>query len=176
MIMMLGDSITAGFDVDRFFHGSSVVNKGVSGDNTDSVLARLNRDVVDIRPDFLFILIGTNDMASLFPDEKIIANYEKILKILNENLPRTKSTVQSILPTRGLENRPISRIRLLNSMIESAAKKINCAYLDLAPFFSGPDECIPADLSEDGLHLTEAGYTLWAVHLRKAFAACVSPQ
>ena len=176
MIMMLGDSITAGFDVAKYFPGIEIVNKGISGDNTDLILARLTRDVVDVRPDHLFILIGTNDMACLFTNEKTIANYEMILKILREKLPSTELTVQSILPTRGLENRPIPGICLLNNMIEAAAKKYNAVYLDLTPIFSGADGCIPEALSEDGLHLTEDGYALWAAHLRKVFAACASPQ
>ena len=174
MIMMLGDSITAGFDVAKYFPDFDVVNKGISGDNTDLILARLTTDVVDVRPDYLFILVGTNDMAGLFTNEKVIANYEKILKILKEHIPLTKITVQSILPTRELENRPLPRIRLLNSMIEAAAKKYNAAYIDWTTLFEGPDGCILEALSEDGLHLTEEGYALWAAHLRKVFTECAS--
>jgi hypothetical protein len=36
---MLGDSITAGFDVSKYFPDLDVVNKGISGDNTDSIIA-----------------------------------------------------------------------------------------------------------------------------------------
>lgn len=136
----------------------------------------MTKDVANFRTEFLFILIGINDMAGLFTNEKIIENYEKILKNLKQQIPSTKITVQSILPTRGLENRPIPRIRLLNSMIEAVAKKHGADYLDLTPTFAGPDGCIPETLSEDGLHLTEDGYTLWAAYLRKVFAECVSQQ
>ncbi|MCX6136476.1 MAG: GDSL-type esterase/lipase family protein [Ignavibacteriales bacterium] len=172
MILMLGDSITAGFDTGKYFPAYDVLNEGISGDNTDLVIARLHRDVIAQKPDVIFILIGTNDMASLFPNEKTLSNFETILSEIQRALPAAKVFVQSILPTRELENRPISRIEFLNNAIRSIVLEKGAQFLDLTKEFTGRDGQIPVEWSEDGLHLTDKGYDRWASYLRKVFAEC----
>ena len=43
-----------------------VINMGVSGDNTRNLLARWKTDVIDLKPDWLSIMIGFNDVWRQF--------------------------------------------------------------------------------------------------------------
>ncbi len=165
-IVFLGDSITEAFPVRDLLGEYSILNKGVGGDNTDHVLARLEDDVIAHRPDAVFILIGTNDMASGFSNAKTLANYASILSRLRAALPSAAVFVQSILPTRGLENRPLERIRTLNALIRLCAAEHGAQYLDLTPLFEGDNGALAKELSDDGLHLTAPAYGIWSEYLR----------
>lgn len=79
-IVALGDSVTAGarrdgsVTEDQTFvallsqkPGRKVINAGIGGNNTDQMLARLNRDVLSHRPDTVIIMAGLNDAAYVDP-------------------------------------------------------------------------------------------------------------
>jgi lysophospholipase L1-like esterase len=68
-IVFLGDSITEAFPFDVLLKDYQIVNKGVSGDRTDVVLARLDKDVIQLKPSAVFVLVGINDIASFYSNE-----------------------------------------------------------------------------------------------------------
>ncbi len=164
-IIFLGDSITEAFPVESIFPGRSIRNCGVWGDNTDLVLQRLDRDVLSRRFDVLFLLIGTNDMAMEFPDEKIFSNMDTIVRRLRAAAPAAAIFVQSILPTRGLANRPLTRIARLNDGIRGIAAKYSARYLDIGTLFVNSHGEIAEEYSDDGLHLTPAAYRRWGTFI-----------
>lgn len=168
-IVLLGDSITAGFPVRRLLKGYPVENRGVPADNTDLVLARLEKDVIALQPGAVFILIGTNDMAMGFTNDQTFSNYEAILGRIIGGVPGVNVFVQSILPTRGLENRPLDRIAALNEGIRSIAYAHGADYLDIGPLFADEHGELSERYSKDGLHLLTAGYELWAEYLHTLF-------
>ena len=61
-IVFLGDSITeAGEDWNKYFNTQNIVNRGISGDTTEGVLARLS-EIYYYKPLAVFLLIGINDI------------------------------------------------------------------------------------------------------------------
>ena len=173
VIILLGDSITAKFPTDTLLKEYSVINKGISGDRTDLVLGRLTRDVLHLKPSALFLLIGTNDMASGYSNNSILVNYERIIFRITKNIPVVQLFVQSILPTRNIANRPQERIQLLNVEIHKLAMKYGAKYLDIYPLFLNGSGELAENFSDDGLHLTFAAYKAWADYLKQIFQAMV---
>jgi lysophospholipase L1-like esterase len=165
--MLVGDSITAAFPVRELMPELNIVNKGVYGDNTELVLNRLDKDVVNAAPETIFLLIGTNDMACGFSNGMTIGNFDRILERCTAGIPKVTIYLQSILPTRGLENRPVERIRFLNSQLQWLARIRGVRYLDIGSLFVNSDGEIHQWYSDDGLHLTSAGYSVWAEILIK---------
>ncbi len=165
--MLVGDSITAAFPVRELLPELNIVNKGVYGDNTELVLNRLDKDVVNAAPDTVFLLIGTNDMACGFTNGTTIGNIDRILQRCTAGIPTMTVYLQSILPTRGLVNRPMERIRFLNSQLQRLARIRNARYLDIGSLFVNSHGEIQEWYSDDGLHLTSTGYSLWAETLIK---------
>ncbi len=159
-IVLLGDSITEAFPVERLLE-YNVLNRGISGNNTLDVLERLQRDVIEEQPDIVYLLIGTNDMAQGFSEHTILANIEKIASILLEELPDVELVLTSILPTRNDPPRPNSRIRIVNAGIEGIAETIGLRYFDLHAEMIDKDGKLKADFTEDGLHLTANAYEHW---------------
>src|SRR5689334_15360465 len=92
-IVFLGNSITERGAWSELLPGQPIMNRGIGGDNTFGVLARLER-VAKAQPKKLFLLIGINDLSRGLPKEVIINNYHRILSYLTTNTPKTKIYVQ----------------------------------------------------------------------------------
>lgn len=70
-VVCMGDSLTYGYGVARAavwtallsdaWPQMSVINRGISGDTTGGMMARLERDVVEEQPDFAILMGGSND-------------------------------------------------------------------------------------------------------------------
>ena len=56
-----------------------VTNSGISGNTSRDLLARFQRDVVDLKPDWVSICIGINDVVTLSP----ITTLVKLLHLQN---------------------------------------------------------------------------------------------
>lgn len=70
-IIFLGDSLTEGTmgvsyvdKVAKAMPGHHFINRGVNGDTTLNIYRRIHADVVDEKPDGVFLMIGVNDAIS----------------------------------------------------------------------------------------------------------------
>ena len=84
--VLMGDSITElWWDLDStFFRDNNFVGRGISGQTTSEMLVRFRTDVLDLNPEYVFIMAGTNDVAE--NNGKI--TLENILGNLWWNLPK----------------------------------------------------------------------------------------
>lgn len=163
-IVFMGNSITAGVDWAELLQNERVRNRGIAGDNTFGILARLAA-VTKGKPSKLFMLIGTNDLTAKVPDEIILDNYEKIIRQIQQESPDTKIYVQTILPinTAKLKSNgeeKVAHIKTVNSGLKQLCSKMNVTLIDLYSFFS-VDDVLPGQYTHDGLHLNIKGYLLW---------------
>lgn len=159
-IVFLGDSITEGGAWSEWFPGLHVVNRGIGGDTTDGVLARL--DTAIQQPSKVFLLIGTNDLAFRRPIAAVLENAAFIVGGIRSLAPDAKLVVQSVMP-RALKYR--SRIELLNERYRALAEEHDATYLDLWPVLSDGRGALKSDFSLDELHLNGAGYRAWVGEL-----------
>ena len=73
-MILFGDSLTFGFGVPKKnswayklqeqFSNITILNKGINGDTTSSMLTRFYKDVTSKKPKKVFIMAGTNDLLS----------------------------------------------------------------------------------------------------------------
>lgn len=165
-IIWLGDSITDGCEWSELFPNYNNLNRGVSSDNTFGVLNRLP-EIIRRKPAKVFILIGINDIARNIPVDVILRNYTKMVERIQQESPRTKIYVQSLLPTnnqftqfKNHQNKE-AVIQTVNKSIAQLAidKKIN--FIDLYAAFQDKEGRLDVRFTNDGLHLTGAGYLRW---------------
>lgn len=162
-IVFLGDSITEGFSLHDFFPDLQPLNRGISGDHTDGLLERLYYSVVRLKPAKLFVLIGINDIGAADPVSTIADNYHQLMQQLAAQLPETIVFIQSILPTSpDWLNCSKQKIIRLNTIIQQYAGQFSFNWIDLHHRFKNKEGHLKNELSDDGLHLNEAGYRLWA--------------
>lgn len=159
-IVFLGNSLTElGGDWSLKVNNSKVRNRGIAGDTTDGVLARLG-ELIYFRPEQVFILIGIND---LFRDdmtsEKVFNNILKIINQIHDGSPKTKIFVQTILPTTT--EKINEKIRVTNSLLTNSESKEPYQLISLHPLFATDEDLMDMKFSLDGVHLNESGYTVW---------------
>jgi len=170
-IVFLGNSITERGAWGELLPGVKVMNRGIGGDNTFGVLARLE-GVVAASPHKLFLLIGINDLSRGLPKAVILRNYERIISYIRRHSPKTKIYVQSVLPLNEpltkapyLKNKKDSILQL-NAGIRQIADKYRLPYLNLHEVFADDNGDLKAELTADGIHLKPAGYVVWVAYLK----------
>lgn len=165
-IIFLGNSITDIAEWAELWANPLVRNRGISGDNSFGVLARLD-EVYASKPEKIFLMIGINDIAKGTPDSIIISNYQKIITRLRAATPSTSLVIQSILPTNDSFTEFIrhqgkdTHIRAVNAALKTLAAQYQCTFVDLYPKFLDEQGRLDKKYTNDGLHLTAAGYLLW---------------
>ena len=179
-IVFLGNSITQGLlrHTDKLL-SNNIVNRGISGDHTNGVLARL-KEVINYKPKAVFILIGVND---LFEDnrskpertpEYIAKNILLICKEIKNGSKYTQIFIQTILPINNkqyLSKKPNIEFLFdnyspsINEQIDEVNKIIksdsSLNVINLHSAFLNEDLQLNQKFSTDGVHLNELGYQNW---------------
>jgi lysophospholipase L1-like esterase len=161
-IVFLGDSITQDGRWDEWFPDRETRNLGIGGNTTDDVVARLD-DVVASKPEAIVLMVGTNDLGQRKSVEHVVRNIEYVLVTLRRSLPGARMLVQSIMP-RGREF--AAQIQDANRHLRQFAPSVNAQYLDLWPALAQDDGELDPALTDDRLHLNDAGYERWLGELR----------
>ena len=126
--------------------GFQFINAGVAGDQAYNVLMRLD-SVIDYQPDFVIILVGTNDVTATlsptlarisrltrrFPQPPSAEFYKyNMLRIINTLKERTSAKIALVsLPVLGedLESIPNQRIKDYNALLKDIADEKQVGYL-----------------------------------------------
>ncbi len=172
-IIFLGNSITEFGDWQKLLNDSTVINRGIAGDNTFGVLARLD-DVINREPSKLFVKIGINDISQNIPVEIIVKNISTIIEKVKAKSPMTKIYIHSVLPTNdnvkneypGTYNKN-GIVNLVNRQLKKLSKKYNIIYIDISKHFK--DKYGKLDIKyadSDGLHLNDFAYKIWVELLK----------
>jgi lysophospholipase L1-like esterase len=157
-VVFVGDSITAGTPYAEVF--GPYKNRGIGGDTTDAVLARLD-EVLRGHPDRVFLMVGTNDVARESSTGETVETYRRILKRIKAESPGTKVFVQSVLPVNhAVLQTPADRnpaIRELNGALAPSASEEGAKFIDLTGVVADGGGSLKRELTTDGLHLNLAG-------------------
>jgi lysophospholipase L1-like esterase len=168
-IVLLGNSLVfnGGDWSKRTKSMSCIKNRGIPGDVTEGVLNRLG-EIVCVKPKFVFLEIGLNDMYYPWLSEKLIAsNILTIAYTIHQNSPTTKLFIHTVLPTA---NEKLNRkIKKTNEIISRNIDRKLFNLIDLYLTFSDESGLIKKSLTSDGTHLSEAGYLIWVKELKKHF-------
>lgn len=189
-IICFGDSLTAGFQAptrDNPQGGSTpygdwlqemigsagqVSSSGICGELTGEMLIRFRRDVLAYQPRYVVILGGTNDLGWNGPIHEIMRN---LVKMYEQTRAADGVPVPVTVPSLRVEDAGnsreglewvaghLERRRELNAQILEYAASKNLAAVDLFTATAEPEsDLLAPEYSNDGLHLTTAGYRLFA--------------
>lgn len=168
-LVFLGDSITAGWGSkkeiwDKAFGAYKPANFGIGGDRTQHVLWRITNGELDgIKPKAVVIMIGTNNSGS-DPADGIAKGVTKIVETVREKQPQAKILLLAVFP-RGEKESPNpgrAKLKEVNAIIAKLDDGKNIHFLDIGEKFLQPDKSISKDIMPDYLHLSAAGYQIWA--------------
>ncbi|MBE6958370.1 MAG: hypothetical protein E7447_04380 [Ruminococcaceae bacterium] len=152
-VAFLGDSLTDGCDLAKYYPQFKTANRGIGGETTHGLEKRLKVSVYDLKPKVAVMLIGGNNLDTMFE------NYENILKGLQENVPDTKIILVSLtaMGDTFAEKNPLAAYN--NVKIRLLAEKYGFDFVDVFSLLLDTEtNAIRAEYTNDGIHLTEKGY------------------
>ncbi len=149
-----------------------VTNSGISGNTSRDLLQRFDRDVVDLKPDWVSICIGINDVWRQF-DCPAMPNAHVLPDEYEENLEKmilkVKDTVKGIFILTPYIMEPNSEDMMRNRMnvyveiCKKLAEKYNCIFVDFQKMYE--DYCNirhSSFIAWDRIHPNQVGATLMA--------------
>ena len=184
-VLFLGDSITQGWEgagkavwADKFKDWNAA-NFGIGGDRTEHVLWRITdgKELVGIDPKLAVIMIGTNNVSSNSA-EQIAGGVKAILDALHKAKPKTKVLLLGVFPRSGMAVPKDAtaaavlqpKIQQINDLIAKFDDGKTVHYLDFGAKFLNDKGELPKALMPDYLHLSPAGYQIWADAIAKPVA------
>lgn len=165
-IIFLGNSITDGAEWTELFNDLTIKNRGISGDVVAGVLHRLPQ-VVNQKPQKIFLLIGTNDLARGISKDSLLKSLLLLADYLKQETPATQLFIQSILPVNKKFGKftghtsNADAIRWVNRQLQLAASKHHFVYINLHDSFADAKGNLIENFTNDGLHLKGEAYLVW---------------
>jgi lysophospholipase L1-like esterase len=163
----MGDSITDGWSSPQFggfFPGKPYINRGIGGQTTPQMLVRFRPDVIDLKPQAVVILAGTNDIAGNtgpmtleqteenFASMSELAHAHGIRVVLSSVMPVNDVTAPDGKRLVQTIERPPEKIVSLNAWIKSYAAEHGDVYFDYFAAMADANGLLKLDLTNDGLH------------------------
>ena len=180
-VVLVGDSLTEGWTAQRVRRylpdlADKVLNRGIASDGVGvsarGVSRRLDASVFDTQPERVVLLIGVNDVGR---DGSGVApcarRYREVVKEIRRRLPDVPLHLVTLAPARGGYRALNPHIRALNAHIAQIAREEGASLIDLHAALADAQGELPAALSSDGLHWTDAGYERVGRALQEGIAA-----
>lgn len=188
-VLFLGDSITERWKQaphiwEHYFGKYQPANFGIGGDRTHNVVWRIENGELDgIKPRVVVLMLGTNN-TDVHSAEQIAAADGKIIGMIRKKIPGAKVLLLAIFPRDARKN---ADGLIVEANVADAAKRAviidkanallaklddgkQVRFLDINHVFLGRDGRIPWTIMPDQLHLSPAGYQLWAEAIDKPLA------
>ncbi|OQW31761.1 MAG: hypothetical protein A4E19_00090 [Nitrospira sp. SG-bin1] len=193
LVICFGDSLTAGFQspgrnnpsgratpYGQFLQAllakaAQVRISGICGELTGGMVMRFRRDVLDHQPGYVPILGGTNDLGwNASPSDimhNLVTMYDQTLTTGGLPIPVTVPSIRvedtsASREGQGWVAEHLARRNRLNQLIQEYSGSKGLAYVDLFTVTAEPESGqLAAMYSNDGIHLTTAGYRLFAEHV-----------
>jgi lysophospholipase L1-like esterase len=170
-VVFFGDSITDLWRLNEYFPDRDFINRGISGQITGEMLGRLKADVIDLHPEAMLFLGGTNDLARKIPLTTIENNYLMIadlasayrIKIIFASVTPVSDYHKSTNPSyERTTDRPPVFVNALNDWIAKLCAQRGYVFLNYHAALVDNKGQLKDDLSDDGLHPNSMGYRIMA--------------
>ncbi len=161
------------------------INRGDSGDRITDVYARIKEDIINLKPDYMSILIGVNDVAHELTmscgvtAEKFEKIYSMLIEEIKEALPQIKIIVMEPFVLKGSATEKLwdsfkSEVKAHGEAARRVAEKYSLPFVELQDKFD--EASADGDTrywSVDGVHPTAAGHQIIKEELIKAILEVV---
>lgn len=155
------------------------LNRGKSGDRITDVYARIKEDIINLKPDYMSILIGVNDvsheltMSCGVSPKKFRMIYKLLIEEIKEALPDIEIIILEPFVLKGSATEKLwddfnCEVRKLAEISKEIADEFSFEFVPLqAKFDKFSDDGDTRYWSVDGIHPTSAGHQLIKEELQK---------
>ena len=149
--------------------GITMLNRGISTETTETMLERIEENVLILKPRNLVMLMGVNDLAENTSYDEIVNNIQKMIQLTKQKSPQTNIILQAVYPINVSErtsfyqqfqigDRSNDEINELNEKLEQMAQEENITFLNVNHLLTDEKQELKAEYTADGLHPTIEGY------------------
>ncbi len=176
-ILFLGSSSIRMWNLGKFFPGMPVLNRGFGGSEIADSIYYFDRVVVPYAPAAIVFYAGDNDVAHGKTAEQVTKDYTIFAGKVHEIFPEARLLYVPIKPS-------IARWNLYPEMKKAnEAIKAHCESDEREIFIDIEAKMLDAKgkprkelLLKDGLHMTDAGYQIWADLVKPHLVAVLAPK
>ena len=167
-VVFMGDSITEEWSnlYPGYFDTKGYINRGIGGQTTPQMLIRFKPDVIDLEPDIVVILAGTNDIAGNTGPSNVKMITDNIFSMAElARAHQIKVVLSSILPVfeyewaKEIKDVPAT-IDSVNDELKKYVNDHGLVYLDYFSPMVDERKGLNKDYTYDGVHPNQDGYIL----------------
>lgn len=177
-VVFIGNSITDNWYklYPEFFNNNEgYICRGISGQVTAQMLARFRSDVINLKPETVVILAGTNDIAMNQGYVSIDHIYENIISMAElAKFNGINVVLCSVLPADRYSwsweidrERAIRSINELNNKLRTYAKKHKMLYADYFSEMVDENKALRKEFQQDAVHPNKNGYIVMEKVIQK---------
>lgn len=163
-ILFIGSSsFTKWTDVQSYFPGYSIINRGFGGSTLLDEIRYVNDIIFPYEPKQIVIYCGENDLASsdTVTASMVVDRFKKLFQMIRE---KTDAPVAYISMKPSPSRRHLfQKMREANKLIKGfLTTQKNIAFIDVHQLMlNSAGEPIPEIFLEDSLHMNAKGYAIW---------------
>jgi lysophospholipase L1-like esterase len=156
-------------DINDYFPGYEIVNRGFGGSQTSDLLYYVEPLILSLNPAKIFIYEGDNDLAGGKMSKQILATTDSLLQ-------RIRLKFSASVPVYFISPKPsVARWKLRDAYLEHSKNlqawiktRENVYYVDgWSSLVDNKGEVFTDIFRPDSLHLNKKGYDLWATGIKK---------
>lgn len=189
-VYFIGDSITRRWGAldypelldhwNKHFYGWNAANFAWGGDRTQNILWRMqNGELTGANPKLFAVQAGTNNLNNedndQFQIDSITAGIIEIVRTAREKVPNAEVVITAVFPRRD-NPRFNAIIDKINQNLHAFAEQNQLHYVDIGQRLVDEEGLLRVDMSDDGLHLNQNGYQVWAEALVPTFEEILGPR
>lgn len=153
------------------FPGVALVNHGFGGSTLRECVQEMDRLVFPTQPKAIVLYAGENDLDQGTSPETVDAHLREFASRLDDRFGLVPLIFISVKPSPS-RAWAWPRIRRTNELVRATvAAWPNARFVDVFPHMFNAEGRVRHELfTEDWLHMSRAGYLLWAEHVRACLA------
>ena len=177
-VVFMGDSITEEWSnlYPDYFVTKGYINRGIGGQTTPQMLIRFKPDVIDLEPDIVVILAGTNDIAGNTGPSNVKMITDNVFSMAElARAHQIKVVLSSILPVfeyewaKEIKDVPAT-IDSVNDELKKYVNDHGLVYLDYFSSMVDERKGLNKDYTYDGVHPNQDGYILMSSLAQKVLS------
>lgn len=165
-ILFVGSSsFTKWTDVQDYFPGYSIINRGFGGSSLPDVIRYANDIIFPYQPKQIVIYCGENDLAgadTTISGKIVLERFKQLFVLIRKHFPKVPVAYVSMKPSPSRENL-WPKMVAGNSLIKNyLSKQKRTAFIDVYYKMFNEDGTVMKDIFiEDNLHMNAKGYAIW---------------
>jgi len=166
-ILFVGSSSIRMWRTHESFPDLPVINRGFGGSHISDVIHFAERIVLPYAPKMIVFYAGDNDVAGGKSPRRVLADYQRFVRLVHARLPRTSIVFITIKPS-GRRWSLWREMDKANDLIRDFSRKDERLFFaDLArPLLTSDGTPDNGLFLKDQLHLNPKGYEVWTRALR----------